>query len=187
MKRIWIAGLALLLVAGLAAFAFGEDEEYNRGPGWGWGMMGGGMMGGPGMMGGSGGMGGPGMMGGGMMGWGWGPGADLTKEQADQLEQIQFNTMRSMRAMMYENRDRMIAMQKAMTAFPVDEKAAMAQWQSMNQVRMAMFALHVSALSQAQQVIGKEKWEEMMSNMGGSGGGMMGGPGGRGPGMMRNR
>ena len=170
MRRIWIAGLALLLVAGLAAFALGEEEEYNRGPG----MMGGGMMG-PGMMGG--GMMGPGMMGGGMMGWTLGD--DLTKEQVDKLEEIHFNTMRSMRAMMYEKRDGMMAMQKAMTAFPVDEKTALAQWQAMNQTRQNMFALHLGALNQAQQVIGKEKWEEAMSRLGGPGSGRGG--------MMRNR
>jgi hypothetical protein len=87
--------------------------------------------------------------------------------------------MNTMHNRMWENRDRMTAMAKAMSAFPIDEKAATEQWKAMNAVREDMFKLHLSTLAQAQQIIGKEKWEEMRDSWGGWG------PGGRG--MMRNR
>jgi Spy/CpxP family protein refolding chaperone len=172
MKRIapWI--IALALVAGTAFWAFGDDDDY-RGPGNGpgWGMMGGwggGMMGGWG-----GGMMGPGIMG----GWGWDEG--LTKEQSDKLNQLQFSTMTIMRNQMWANRERMQAMQKAFSAFPIDEKAATEQWRAMNSVREEMFKLNLSTMAQAQQIVGKEKWEELQNRWGGPG------RGGRGPGMMR--
>jgi Spy/CpxP family protein refolding chaperone len=180
MKRMATVGLALTFVAITALWALGGDDD-RRGPGAGpgGGMMGGwagGMMGGwgGGMMGGwGGGMMGPGMMG----GWGWDDG--LTKEQSDKVNQIQFSTMTIMHNNMWQNRERMQAMQKALSAYPIDEKAAMEQWRAMNSMREEMFKLHLSTMAQAQQILGKEKWEELNEGSGGSGR--------RGPGMMRNR
>ena len=183
MKRISALALALALVAGLAILAMGDEKEDYRGPAWGWGMMGSGMMGwggGPGKMGG--GMMGGGMMGPGMMGWSWSSEADLSKEQADKLAEIQLSTMRAIHGIMYGNRDRMIAMGNAMRAYPVDEKAATDQWKAMDQIHETMFKLQLSAVTQAQQVLGKEKWEEIVENSDRAGWGP-----GRGPGMMRKR
>jgi hypothetical protein len=178
-----MAGAALLVLAGVAMFALGEETEYRGG---GPGMMGGGMMG-PGMM--SGGMMGPGMMEPGMMG-AWALDSGLSREQVEQLEQLHFDAARAMRDSMYANRDRMIAMREAMRAFPVDEKAALDQWKAMQSLHEEMFKLHVATIAKAQQIVGKEKWRDMMG-LGMMGGGMMGpgmmGGGMMGPGMMQSR
>lgn len=190
MKAIWGLVLAVAMVTGISMFALGDEEYERRGPGgrgsadWmGPGMMGGGMIGG-GMMGGAmmGGMMGPGMMGGGVMGpgmmyWGWENG--LSKEQLDKLDQLHAEAARGMRDAMFANRDRMTGMRDAMHGFPVDEKAALDQWKAMNTARETMFKLHLTTIAKAQQIIGKEKWQEMVEDLDGRGG--------RGPGMMRNR
>jgi Spy/CpxP family protein refolding chaperone len=169
-----MVGVALLVLPGLAMFALGEETEYRGG---GPGMMGPGMMG-PGLM-------GPGMMGGGMMGPGmmgaWALDSGLSREQVEQLEQLHFDAARAMRDRMYANRDRMTAMHEAMHAFPVDEKAALDQWKAMQSLHEEMFKLHVATIAKAQQIVGKEKWRDMMEKGGGPGGSHGG------PGMMRSR
>jgi hypothetical protein len=86
-----------------------------------------------------------------------------------------------MRDLMYANRDRMTGMHDTMRKFPLDEQAATKEFQAMNAVRESMFKLHMSALAKAQQIVGKEKWEEMTERWNDWGGR------GHGPGMMRNR
>jgi hypothetical protein len=184
MKRVFWIALTMLtagaLVAGGLALAQGN---YPYGPG----MMGGGGGYGPGMMGGHGAWGhGGGMMGGGMMGWGpnW---SQLPAEKQEQLRKVQVSTMQAMVALMSDRQAKSAALGDTMSKFPLDQAAAKKQQDAVKQVQDQMFALHLNALTQAQQIIGKETWEKLHSDEfgpgygpGRGGPGMMG-PGGRGP------
>ncbi len=180
MKRpIWIA-LAALAAAVLVTGGLALAQDYGYGPG----MMGGGGYG-PGMMGGGGGWG-RGGFGSGMMGFGTGPAlAQLPAEKQEQLRKLQVTTMQSMVALMSDMQVKGQALHEALGKFPIDQTGAKKAHDAMDQTRTQMFALHLTTLAQAQQIMGKETWESLQSSGYGPGhgpgpGGMMG-PGPRGP------
>jgi len=182
MKRgMWFASLSLaaavLMVGGMAmAEDFsGYGPGWRHGGGYGGGMMGsggyGGMMGGGGY--------------GGMMGFGMGPGfSNLPAEKQDQLRKLQVSTGQAMVAMMADMQAKGETLREVMSKFPVDQAAAKKAHEAVSGVREQMFAQHLSALAQAQKIVGKEAWEQMQSEGYGPGAGRgpgMMGPGGRGP------
>jgi hypothetical protein len=204
MTRTLTTALLLLGAVLIAAPAFADGDDA-RGYGMGPGRMGygGGM--GPGMMGGGYGMG-PGMMGGGMMGGGMGMGmnpfsmhpelAQLPPEKQEQLRKLHFSMMQTMILKRADLQVKSLALSEVMRSFPVDQKAARAQWAELNKARQEMFELRLSMMAQVQQIVGKELWERMHDGVpfrggpygggpgAGSGQGMMGGGSGAGPGMM---
>lgn len=192
MKRKWtyalLALFALTVVAGTWALADDDGYYRGRGPGMMWGGgYGPGMMGngyGPGMMGGY----GPGMMGNGfgpgMMGFGMGPAmSQLPAEKQEQLRKLHIGAAQAMVPMMADMQAKMDALRDAMRAYPVDQAAAKKAFEAMGKARDQMFALHLATLAQAQQIVGKDAWDDMQDYGGwgrGHGPGMMG-PDGRGP------
>lgn len=170
----WAIGLlaaGTLLVGGLS---FGEDSQrgpgWRRGPGMMWGADGYGY--GPGMMNGRGGYG-PGMMGGGMMGLGWGGAfSQLPAEKREQLRKLQVSTSQAMVALMVDMHVQQGALGEAMSKYPVDTAGAKKAQEALNKLRDQMFTARQSAVVQAQQIVGKEAWENAQS--GSWGPGMMG-------------
>jgi Spy/CpxP family protein refolding chaperone len=168
----WLA-LAAVLAAVLAigGMAIAESDDYIRGFGWGRGpgMMGGGY--GPGMMGGG---YGPGMMGfGGPAFW------NLPADKQDQLRKLHVSAGQAMVALMADMEAKGAALREAVSKFPIDEAAAKKAHDAMGKLRDQMFELRLKTLAQAQQIVGKEAWEEWHSAGWGPGYGQ-----GRGPGMM---
>jgi hypothetical protein len=119
-----------------------------------------------------------------MMGWGpvW---SQLPAEKQELLRKVQVSTMQAMVALMSDMQAKSAALGETMGKFPLDQAAAKKQHDAVKQVQDQMFGLHLSSLAQAQQIIGKETWEQLHSDgfgpgHGPGGPGMMG-PGGRGP------
>jgi Spy/CpxP family protein refolding chaperone len=188
MRRITAvaAALALATIATLALSlpALAQDDDTRGGPygmGHGYGM-------GPGHgMGHGYGMGGYGM---GRGGWGGQMGALMAQLPADKREQLRsfhFATQRQMIAKRADLEQARLDLAQAMQAFPLDHKAALAAFAKLSQARQALFELRLTAMTQMQQIVGKELWEELHTGPG-PGMGPGGGPGmapGRAPGMGR--
>ena len=83
-----------------------------------------------------------------------------------------------------------LALAETMRAYPIDQKAARTQLAAMDKARSEMAEQHLSMMTQVQQIVGKELWEQMHSGVpygmrpsgGGPGAGLT--PGMMGPGMM---
>jgi len=166
MKRQLTAGLLLLgaLLLTTPAFAHG-------GPGGGYGM-------GPGMMGG--GMG-PGMMGLGPLGMH----PELTQlppEKQEQLRKLHLSLMEAMIPKRAELQVKRLALADTMRTFPLDQQAARAQRAAVEKARQELFDLRLNAMTQVQQIVGRELWDRMHTGAPCGMGGFRGGPGAR-PGM----
>jgi hypothetical protein len=122
--------------------------------------------------------------------------AQLPPEKQEQLRKLHFSTMQTMILKRADLQVKSLALSEVMRSFPVDQKAARAQWAELNKARQESFELRLSMMAQVQQIVGKELWERMHDGVpfrggpygggpgAGSGQGMMGGGSGAGPGMM---
>jgi Spy/CpxP family protein refolding chaperone len=203
MKRLSLLLGALALIGLLGVSAQADDERPGPGYGMGYGMGPGYGMGygtGPGY-----GMG-PGMgfglsddevgMPGGMMAYGMGYGTGygmepgyqmgalleaLTPEQREKLRLSHYAMQRQMIAKRAELQQARLTLAETLHAFPLNRSKAQEAYGKVNDARRALFDLRLGAMTQMQEIVGKELWERMRSGMGVAPGmgfppGMGGGP-----------
>lgn len=156
--------LALVVAAGIAAFTLtaqadpghdgpGKQKNYggHHGPGGG---MGSGMGAGAGKH-----------------GMGFMPGlmAKLSPDKREQVRQIHTGLQRRMIEKGAAMKILRLDMRELMRAYPLDQSAVMGMMEEIQKLRKAMFSLRIGAMAKAQQVAGKELWQEahtgMMSGM----------------------
>ncbi len=182
MKRLILVAAALLggLVMTASVFAHGGSGGMGRG------MTGGGGVGmGHGLMGG-GGMGmGHGLMGGG----GMGPLAmhpelaQLPPEKQEQLRKLHLSMTQAMITKRAEIQVQKLALAETMRSFPLNQKSASEQWATVAKARKDIFDLRLGMMSQMQQAVGKELWEQIHSGLPRHGPGTTPGSGNMRPGM----
>ncbi len=170
MKRCNRTAILLALLLGAGAFVLTlpaqADPGQGTGPGKHHGQMGGGPHGGAGK--------GPGM----------GPMqtmmAKLPAAKQEELRKIHLDVQRRMIEKGASMKILRLDMRELMRAYPLDQSAVMGTMEKIQKLRQAMFALRIGAMAKAQEVAGKELWQEahagMMSGM------MHGSGGGHGPG-----
>jgi Spy/CpxP family protein refolding chaperone len=89
--------------------------------------------------------------------------AQLPAEKREQVRAVQVAMMQAVASKRAEMQSKSLALREAMRAFPLDQAAIKKLREGIDQVRAEMFALHLDALAQTQQIVGKDAWEQMHS------------------------
>ena len=158
MKRSWLIAAA----AAVAAAVVGSAPTWSQGgpgtgwgPGYGYGMMGPGMMD-RGMMGSY----GPGF---GMGGWGWGVAIDLTPQQRKQIAEIRQETARQHWQLMSKLHEQGGPMYQAYASGEFDEQAARKAYDAMAQTHKQMFESGLDARKRIESMLTEEQKKQLRS------------------------
>jgi hypothetical protein len=117
--------------------------------------------------------------------------AQLPPEKQEQLRKLHSGMVQASILKRADLQVKSLVLAETMRSFPLDQKGAREQWAAVEKARKELFDLRLSMMTQVQQIVGKELWEQMHSGapygMGPQGGGAGPGmaPGMTGPGMMR--
>lgn len=169
MKRLFLIFTALIISMGL--FSTVQAQGWGKGHGGGMGSgggqgygMGGGMGGGFGHGGGMGGGHGYGM-GGGMGGMG-SMITSLPTKQRKAMRQLRDSMMPAMMKKRDQISDLRANLQKIMQSFPLKTRQAEKIRKKINKAKEEMFSLKLAMMSQAQKILGKNRWTEMHGQRG---------------------
>ncbi|HEX9844111.1 MAG TPA: hypothetical protein VGC20_15235 [bacterium] len=108
--------------------------------------------------------------GGGYPGWGAGSGfglyGQIPRDKQARLRELGVETQRKVIGLQADYEEQVAAYLHAVDTYPLDAAAATKAWDAMQGLSRQMFQLRLEAMTKAQQIMGKELWDQLREGRG---------------------